>query len=80
MKKEEGKTKKEKVIKRNKSVFEILSTTDFSKKISELQVGGKKLSYLSWSEAWTEVMIISDKTFSSSVKKSLSFNGKSSPL
>jgi hypothetical protein len=58
MKKEEGKTKKEKFVKRDKSVFEILSTTDFSKKISELQVGGKKLSYLSWSEAWTEVMII----------------------
>ena len=58
MKKEEGKTKKEKVVKRDKSVFEILSTTDFSKKTSELKVGGKKLSYLSWSEAWTEVMII----------------------
>jgi hypothetical protein len=57
MKKEEGKTKKEKVVKRDKSVFEILSTTDFSKKISELQVGGKKLSYLSWSEAWTEVHV-----------------------
>jgi hypothetical protein len=45
MKKEEGKTKKEKVVQRDKSVFEILSTTDFSKNISELQVGGKKLSY-----------------------------------
>jgi hypothetical protein len=45
-------------VQRDKSVFEILSTTDFSKNISELQVGGKKLSYLSWSEAWTEVMII----------------------
>jgi hypothetical protein len=41
MKKEEGKTKKEKVVKRDKSVFEILSTTDFSKKTSELKVGGK---------------------------------------
>jgi hypothetical protein len=37
MKKEEGKTKKEKVVQRDKSVFEILSTTDFSKNISELQ-------------------------------------------
>jgi hypothetical protein len=32
-KEEEGKTKKEKVVQRDKSVFEILSTTDFSKNI-----------------------------------------------
>jgi hypothetical protein len=57
MKKEEGKTKKEKVVKRDKSVFEILSTKDVSEHTRVLKVNGKSYSYLSWTHAMKIVLI-----------------------
>jgi hypothetical protein len=44
--KEEGKTKEEKVVQRDKSVFEILSTKDVSEHTRILKVGGKNYSRL----------------------------------
>jgi hypothetical protein len=57
MKKEEGKTKKEKVVKRDKSVFEILSTKDVSEHTRVLKVNGKNYSYLSWTDAMNSSVV-----------------------
>jgi hypothetical protein len=54
---EEGKTKKEKVVQRDKSVFEILSTKNVSEHTRVLKVNGKNYSYLSWADAMKIVLI-----------------------
>jgi hypothetical protein len=53
---EEGKTKKEKVVQRDKSVFEILSTKNVSEHTRVLKVNGKNYSYLSWADAMKIVL------------------------
>jgi hypothetical protein len=55
--KEEGKTKKENVVKRDRSVFEILSTKNVSEHTRVLKVNGKNYSYLSWADAMKIVLI-----------------------
>ena len=48
--------KKEIKVKKEKSVFEALSTVDTSDSVSKIKSGNNELSYLSWADAWTVVM------------------------
>jgi hypothetical protein len=54
----ENEMKKEKVVQRDKSVFEILSTKNVSEHTRVLKVNGKNYSYLSWADVHLAVNLL----------------------
>ncbi len=52
------KDKKEEIVKKEDSVFKVLSTKKFEKFVSKRKSGKSSFSYISWADAWTALMTV----------------------